>query len=91
MKTREKVVALTGRALARARIAGKAAAKRLVAATDAALVEQGKAARARQRKRAVQSALKKVAKTMAIAGVAAATIVTARAAVRNRRRKTVES
>lgn len=89
MKTRKRVVMLAGRAIAHARRAGKSAAQQLIAATDAALVAQGKAARARQRKRAVKAALKKVAKTVAIAGTAAATIVTARAVARNIRRTTV--
>ena len=84
MTMRQRVVAITGRAMARARIAGKAAAKRFVAAADAELVKQGKAARGRQRKRAVKAALKKVVKTVAIAGIAAATVIAARA-VRRRR------
>ena len=88
MKTRKRVVILTGRAIARARIAGESAAKRMIAATDAALVAQGKAARARQRKRAVKAAFKKVAKTVAIAGTVAATVMAARAV---RRRASVKS
>ena len=87
MTTRQKVVAITGRTIARARIAGKAAAKRVVAAADAELVKQGKAARARQRKRAVKAAFKKVVKTIAIAGTAAATVIAARATTRAVRRR----
>ena len=82
MRTREKVVAITSKAIARARVAAKVAAKRLLIATDATLVEQGKAARARQRKRAAKAALKKVAKTALIAGTAAATVIAIRAARR---------
>ena len=88
MTTRRRVVVITGRAIARARIAGKAAAKRFVAAADAELVKQGKAARARQRKRVVKAALKKVAKTIAIAGTAAAAVMAARAV---RRRASVKT
>jgi hypothetical protein len=87
MTTRQRVVAIAGRSIARARIAGKGAAKRLVAAADAELVKQGKAARARQRKRAVKAALKKVMKTIAIAGTAAATVLAARVTSRAVRRR----
>jgi hypothetical protein len=80
MTTRQKVVSIAGKTIARARIAGKAAAKRLLIATDAALVEQGKAARARQRKRAAKAALKKAAKAVVIAGAAVATVMAMRAA-----------
>lgn len=87
MMKKQKVAMAARVAVARARRAGKVAAKRLIVATDAMLVAQGKAARARQRKRAVKAALKKVAKTVAIAGTAAATAMAARAAVRAARRQ----
>ena len=57
-----------------------ALAKRMAVAADAALVAQGKAAKARQRKRALKAALKIVGKTTLLAGAAAATVVAARAA-----------
>lgn len=86
MTTKQKVVLAlaAGRAISRARVAGKKAAKRLIVAVDDALVAQGKAARARQRKRAFKAALKKIAKTVAVAGTATATV----AAVRAVRRRT---
>lgn len=87
MTTRQRVVVTAARAIARARIAGKTAAKRFVAAADAELAKQGKAAEGRMRKRAVKAALKKVAKTVAIAGTAAAAVLAARAV---RRRATVK-
>ena len=89
MTTRQKAVAMTGRAIAHARIAGKAAAQRFVAAADAELVKQGKAAKARIRKRAVKAAFKKVVTTVAIAGAAAAGVMAARA-VRRRAGATVK-
>lgn len=90
MTTRQRVVAMTGRTIARARIAGKAAVKRIVATADAELVKQGKAARARQRKRVVKAALKGLVKTIAIAGTAAATVIAARATTRAVRRRAAE-
>jgi hypothetical protein len=56
--------------------AAKQAKNRLIAAADAALVAQGKAARVRQRR------LKTVAKTIAIAGTATAAVLGARATAR---------
>jgi hypothetical protein len=67
------------------------ATTRLVAAADAALVAQGKAARARQRKRALKAALKAVGKTVAMAGTAAATVMAARAIAGAMRRRTARS
>ena len=82
MRTKQKLTVAANRAVVRARIAGKRAAKQLIAAADEALVAQGKAARARQRKRAFKAALKKVGKTLAIAGTAAVTVMAVRAGAR---------
>lgn len=82
MTTKQRLALATKRALARARVAGRLATKRLIAAADAELVKQGKAARARIRKRAAKAAFKRVAKGVAIAGAAAATMMAARATVR---------
>ena len=71
--------------------AGARAAKRLVVATDAALVAQGKAAKSRQRKRALKAALKAVGTTALVAGTAAATVAAARAAVRVVRRRKADT
>lgn len=87
MTTKQRLALATKRALARARVVGKLATKRLIAAADAELVKQGKAARARIRKRAAKAAFKKVAKRVAIAGAAAATMMAARATVRALRRR----
>lgn len=85
MTTKEQVKAATKRAAARARSAGTKAAKRLVAATDAALIAQGKAAKARQRQRAIKTALKVGGEAAVLAGAAAATVLVARAARAMRR------
>ena len=87
MTTKQRLALATTRALARARVAGKLATKRLIAAADAELVKQGKAARARIRKRAAKAAFKKVPKRVAIAGAAAASVMAARATVRAVRRR----
>lgn len=87
MTTRQRLALATKRALVRARIVRILATKRLIAAADAELVKQGKAARARIRKRAAKAAFKKVAKRVAIAGAAAATMLAARATVRAVRRR----
>ena len=87
MTTKQQLAAATKRAGALARVAGKRATKRLIEAADAALVAQGRAARARQRKRARNAALKAVGKTMAVAGAAAGTVVAARAGARALRRR----
>jgi hypothetical protein len=71
--------------------AAKQAKQRLIEAADAALVAQGKAARARQRQRARKAALKTVAKTIAIAGAATAAVIGARATARAVRRPRVPS
>jgi hypothetical protein len=76
------------RALARARVSGTSAAKRLVVAVDAALVAQGKAARARQRKRAFKAALRTAGRTALLAGAATATVFAARAVKRARQAAT---
>jgi len=93
MTTRQKVVlaVAAGRAVARARVAGKKAAKRLIIAADAALVAQGKAARARQRKRAMKATRKRVEHKVARARNAAATVVAVRATRRAVRRRTIET
>jgi len=78
MKTK-RLAAAGRRAMMVARIMGKRTARQLLAAADAELVRQGKAAKARMRKRAVKAALKQVAKTVAIAGTAAAAVMAARA------------
>ena len=72
----------TQHALERARVAGKKATTRLAVAVDTALIAQGKAARARQRKRALNSALKVARKAVLVAGAAAATVVAVRASKR---------
>jgi hypothetical protein len=64
----------------------KKAARRIAIATDAVLVKAGKAAKQRQRDRAVQVALKKTGKIAGIAATTAALVVAARAIVRARRR-----
>jgi hypothetical protein len=86
MTTKERLAAATKRAVVRGRIMGRVTAKRLIAAADAELVKQGKAAKARIRRRRVRAVLKTVAKTVAIAGTAAATVL----AVRARRRATAQ-
>ncbi|HET9386737.1 MAG TPA: hypothetical protein VFO67_16510 [Gemmatimonadales bacterium] len=92
MTTKQRLAARARRAVARVRVVGKLAAKRLIAAADGELVKQGKAAKARIRKRTVKAALKKVAKTVAFAGTAAATVIAARAMTRAAsRRVTVRS
>lgn len=87
MTTKQRLALATKRALAHARIVGKLATKRFIAAVDAELVNQGKAARARIRKRAAKAAFRTVAKRVAIAGAAAATVMAARATVRAARRR----
>lgn len=87
MTTKQRLATATKRAMVRARIAGKLATKRLIAAADAELVKQGKAAKARIRRRAAKAALKRVAKSVAIAGAAVATMMAARATVRAARRR----
>ena len=90
MTTRQKLAVAAKQVVMRARIVGKRATKQLIEAADEALVAQGKAARARQRNRAFKAALKKVGKTLAIAGTAAVTVMAARATVRAaRHRKSV--
>ena len=81
-RQKKKLTIAVGRALAHARMSGRRAAKRLVVAVDAALVAQGKAARARQRKRAFKAALKTAGRTVLLAGAATATVFAARAAKR---------
>ena len=88
MTTKRQIARVTRRAVARARVAVRLAATRLIVATDEALVAQGKAARIRQRRRAVKAALKAVAKSVAIAGTAAATMMAARATARAVQRRT---
>lgn len=84
---KKKLVIAARRALARARVEGRKAAKRLIVAADAALVAQGKAARARQRKRAFKAALKAAGRTMLVAGAATATVLAARAVKHARQAK----
>jgi hypothetical protein len=85
-KTKKYLKAATEQAMTRARTAGKSAARQIVAAADAVLVEAGHAAKRRQRNRAVKAALKVAGKAAVIAGAAAATVVAVRAV---RARKTV--
>lgn len=66
----------------------KTTAKIAAAKADAFLVKTGQAAQMRQRKRATKAALKTAGKVMLVAGTAAATVVTARAVMRNVRRTT---
>lgn len=80
MTTKQKLAAAT-----------KQAKQRLIEAADAALVAQGKAARARQRTRARKAALKTVAKTVAFAGAATAAVLGARAGTRALRRRAAET
>jgi hypothetical protein len=87
MTKKQKLAVAAKRVVIRARIVGKRATKQLIEAADEALVAQGKAARARQRNRAFKAALKKVGKTLAIAGTAAATVMAARASARAARRR----
>lgn len=91
MTTKQKLAIAAKRAAARARIVGKRATKQLLEAADEALVAQGKAARARQRKRAFKAALKKVGKSLAFAGTAAAAVVAVRAAARAGQRRAVNT
>jgi len=71
-----------------ASVAGKGVrekvAKRIVEASDAALVKVGAAARKRQRSRATKKALKGVAKAVLVTGAAAATVLAGRAIVKRR-------
>lgn len=76
MTTKQKVTA-----------AAKQATKRLIAAADEALVAQGKAARARQRKRARKAALKTLGRTIALAGTVTAVVLGTRATARAVRRR----
>ena len=87
MTTKLKLSIAAKQAAVRARIVGKRATKQLIEAADEALVAQGKSARTRQRKRAFKAALKRVGKTLAIAGTAAATLLAARATARAARRR----
>lgn len=68
-----------------ARAAGKGLAARLVEAADAVIVEQGRRAKARQRRRTAKRVLQAVGKTALAAGVTAAAVVATRAAVRRAR------
>ena len=77
----------TKQVIARARIVRELAARKLIEARDAALVAQGKAAKIRQRKRAVKAALRKIGKAVVMAGAAAATVAAAKAARRALRRR----
>ena len=81
MKTVTKNIlrALALRTAAAARTTGKRAAKRMVAATDAALVEVGRAAAQRQRMRAVKAALHAAGRAAAIAGAGTVTVMAVRA------------
>jgi hypothetical protein len=77
--TKNLLRALAMRAAAAARTTGKRAAQRMVAATDAALVEVGRAAAQRRRTRAVHRVLTAAGKAALFAGTAAATVVAVRA------------
>lgn len=63
----------------------KAAAHRLAEVTDAVLIEIGRGAEKRQRRRAMKAGLKKAGKAALVAGATAATVFAARAAVRSAR------
>ena len=69
MTTKEKVTKVTNR---------------FIAAADAVLIAQGKAATLRQRKRAVKAALKTARKTALVAGTAATAVMAVRAIRRQR-------
>lgn len=64
----------------RARTAGTEAAHRAVEATDAALIEVGKAAQQRQRRRTAKAAFKVAGKAAVVAGTAVAAAMIVRAA-----------
>jgi len=66
-------------AVAAARTAGNRAAQRMVAATDAALVEMDHTAAQRQRTRAMKTALKVAGRAAVIAGTTAAAMMAVRA------------
>lgn len=69
----------------------KRAAKRMMLAADEMLVEAGRAAKQRQRARALKAAAKAVGRLALMAGATAATTVAARAvARRNARQKAVK-
>jgi len=59
-------------------------AKRIVEASDAALVKVGNAARKRQRSRTTKKALKGVGKAVLVTGAAAATVLAGRAIIKRR-------
>lgn len=84
---RTKAKAQVRRVADRTRSAGEAARKRIITATDAALVRAGRAAKRRQRGRAAKSALKVAGKAALLAGATAATVVAGRAAMRAARRR----
>jgi hypothetical protein len=80
--TKKDIKAAAKRVAEQARIAGKKAAKRMVAAGDAALVKAGHAAERRQRARAVKAGLTTAAKAAVVAGAAAVGVVAVQAAIR---------
>ncbi|HEY6808707.1 MAG TPA: hypothetical protein VI160_07955 [Gemmatimonadales bacterium] len=64
----------------------KAAAERFAQVTDAVLIEVGRAAEKRQRRRAIRAGLKKAGKAALVAGATAATVYAARAVRKARAR-----
>jgi hypothetical protein len=83
--TKEQVKLAARDAAGHARVAGKRAVARLVEAADVALVEAGRQAKARQRRRTAKRVLKAAGQTALAAGVAAVAVVATRAAVRRAR------
>jgi len=77
--TKKNVKTVSELAMARAKVAGKTAASRVVEATDSMLVAAGKAAKHRQRARAVKAGMKIAARAALIAGTAVATVAAVRA------------
>jgi len=78
--TRKELKAAALFAMARARKAGTIAVERAATATDAALIEVGKAAAQRQRRRNVNVALRVAGKAAMVAGTAVAAAMVVRAA-----------
>jgi hypothetical protein len=85
--TTKKVIKTAARlAIARAGMAGREAARhaaaRMIMAADAALVDAGRSAKRRQRRRAVKHTLKVAGKAALMAGTLAATVMVVRARAR---------
>ena len=78
--TKTELKAAAKDAMGRARIAGRLVARRIVDATDATLIEAGKAARQRQRQRAAKTPFKAAGKAALVAGTVVAAALAVRAA-----------